>query len=117
MKGAAEDIVTEWNVRQKQTHLEEAGYRAFGAKYEWGADKTRVEMEGVEAELGVEHPRRMKSLLEDVLCRLSEVHEDRFDCDLMLDGYASYLKFKTKEQATVVVGDHEVYEAWHKVRD
>ena len=70
----------------------------------------------MEAELGVQHPRRMKRLLEEVVSRLSEVQEDQFDTDLMLDGYITYMKYKTKEQATVVVADHDVYEAWYKVR-
>ena len=118
LSGLAVDIVEEWNLRQKQTPLEEAGYKAFGEKYDWGIDKVKVEMEGVEAVLGLHHARRMKVLLEDVICRLSEVQEARFDCDLMLEGFSCYLKYKTKEQAMGggLGADHEVYEAWYKVR-
>ena len=74
-------------------------------------------MEGVEAVLGLHHARRMKVLLEDVICRLSEVQEEKFDCDLMLEGFSCYLKYKTKEQAMGggLGADHEIYEAWHKV--
>ena len=39
---------------------------------------------------------------------------EKFHADLMLEGYTSYLKYLTKEKASMMVSDHEVYEAWYK---
>ena len=104
----------EWIVRQKQNPLEKAVYTAFGEVYDWGGDKVKVEMDGVKALVCLEHLNNMKKLLTDIVYNLPEVQQERFDVDLMLDGYCSYLKYRTKEQATICVNDHEVYEAWYK---
>ena len=115
LRGLAKDIIEEWNIRLKQTPLEKAAYLAFGSEYDWGQDKVKVEMDGMRAVLSLNHLIKMKGLLEGVILRLSEVQQEKFDSNLMLEGFCSYLKYRTKEKAAGMVGDHEVYEAWYKV--
>ena len=86
------------------------------SEYDWGQDKVKVEMDGVNALLSLGHLNKMKELLEGVILRLPEVQQRRFDSNLMLDGFCSYLKYRTKK-ATVMVGDHEVYKVWYKVSE
>ena len=38
------------------------------------------------------------------------------DIDSILEGYGSYMKFKTREEEERMVEEHETYEAWFKVR-
>ena len=47
----------------------------------------------------------------------TEVQEEKFDCDLMLEGFSCYLRYKTKEQAMGegLGADRALYEAWYKV--
>ena len=111
----ARTVAEEWFARQTQTSLEEAAYRAFGKEFDWGGDKVVVEEEGVRAVVGVGNLRVMTELLNDVVFELSEVQQVKFEVNLMLEGYSSYLKFRAKEVASMMVGDHELYESWHKV--
>ena len=111
LSSLAKDIMEEWIFRQKQNPLEKAALAAFGEGYDWGGDKVKVKMDGVKAVVCLEHLNNMKKLLTDIVYNLPEVQQERFDVDLMLDGYCSYLKYRTKEQATICVNDHEVYEA------
>ena len=55
LSGLAKDIVEEWNLRIKQTPLEEAASLAFGSEYELGHDKVKVEKDGVNAALSLGH--------------------------------------------------------------
>ena len=56
----------------------------------------------------------MKKLLSAVLMELPKRQAEKFHADLMLEGYTSYLKYLAQEKASVMVSDHEVYEAWYK---
>ena len=72
------------------------------------------------------HTRKMREQLASIISLLPEVQAQHFNPDLMLDGYSSFLKFRTKEIATMLDGemtgnirddvkDEETYEAWYKV--
>ena len=58
--------------------------------------------------------RKIKQLLSAVLMELPKRQAEKFHADLMLEGYTSYLKYLTQEKASMMVSDHEVYEAWYK---
>lgn len=117
LEDMAGDIVEAWGERQQQTSLDNVSYAAFTEKFDWGEDKVKVESEGVEAVVGIESTMRMRRQLEQVVEELSELQADKFeDIDTLLEGYSSYVKFKTKEEEEKMVGEHEVYEAWFKVR-
>ena len=116
LEGMAGDIVEKWGERQQQTSLDNISYATFSEKFDWGKDKVKVESEGVEAVVSIESTMRMKTQLEQVVEELSEVQAEKFeDVDTILEGYSSYLKFKTKEEEEKMVGEHEIYEAWFKV--
>ena len=117
LEDMAGDIVEEWGERQQQTSLDKISYVAFAEKFDWGEDKVKVESEGVEAVVSIENTMRMRRHLEQVVEELSELQADKFeDVDTLLEGYSSYLKYKTKEEEEKMVGEHEIYETWFKVR-
>ena len=115
LSGLARDIVEEWEKRVRQNPLEKAAFAAFGESYEWGEDRRKVEADGVRAVVSLGQTRKMRELLLSVVSQLSEVQEQKFDVDLMLEGFSSFLKYRTQEQAAMLLGDHEIYEAWYKV--
>jgi hypothetical protein len=113
----AKDIVEIWLERQQPTSMEKAASAAFAAKFDWGDDRARVEDEGVSARVGVQHTMKMRELLTSVVAELSELQAAKFeDVDLMLEGFSSFLKFRTKEKASMQVEDHEIYRSWFTVR-
>jgi hypothetical protein len=58
-----------------------------------------------------------KSKTDWVVEELPELQAAKFeDVDLMLDGFSSFLKYRTKEKASMQVEDHEVFQSWFKVR-
>ena len=80
----------------------------------------QVQDEGVNAEVdGVEHLVKLKKLLVNLVDELLDQQSDKFeDIDMMLEGYSSYIKFKTKESTSMLhQGEHKVYALWFKVRD
>ena len=125
-------------MRQYQTSLEVAAFAAFTEEFDWGRDTgkvghpelssihvlltwhTQVQDEGVNADVdAVEHLVKLKQLLVNLVAQLPGQHSDKFqDVDIMLKGYSSFQKLKTKEAASMLQqGDHEVYALWFKVRD
>jgi hypothetical protein len=113
----ARDIVETWLERQQQTSMEKAASAAFAAKFDWGDDRARVEDEGASARVGVQHTMKMRELLTQVVEELPELQAAKFeDVDLMLDGFSSFLKYRTKEKASMQVEDHEIFQSWFKVR-
>jgi len=85
----------------------------------------KVEAEGERAVVHLRHTRKMREQLASIISLLPEVQAQHFNPDLMLDGYSSFLKFRTKEIATMLDGemtgnirddvkDEETYEAWYK---
>jgi len=62
-------------------------------------------------------PGERLQLLISVVEELSELQAVKFeDIDLILEGYSSFLKYRTKEMASMQVQDHEIYQSWFKVR-
>ena len=120
LQGLAGDIVINWDERQQQTKLEQAAYTAFGETFDWGDDKIKVEAEGERAVVSLRHTAKMKGLLANIVSLLPEVQAQYFDVDLMLEGFSSFLKYRSKEIALMLEGDHVrddvIYEAWYKVR-
>jgi hypothetical protein len=113
----AGDIVTEWERRQTQTELEKAAFAALAEKFNWGKDSGRVEDEGVKAVVAIGHTRKMEELLRNLVEQLPEAQAERFnDVDSMLEGFSSYLKYKTMKTESMQLGDHEIYKDWYKVR-
>ena len=117
LQSMAGDIVEAWEERQQQTSLDKASYAAFTEKFNWGEDQLKVEAEGMEAVVGMENTVKMRRKLEEVVGELGELQADKFDdIDSILEGYGSYMKFKTREEEERMVEEHETYEAWFKVR-
>lgn len=117
LESMAGDIVKAWDDRQQQTGLDKATFNALSKKFDWGEDQVKVETEGVEAVVGLQSTMKMRRNLEEVVDELSEVQADKFaDIDTFLDGYSCFLKYKTKEEEEMQVGEQEIYEAWRKVR-
>ena len=51
-----------------------------------------------------------------MVVQLPELQAERFeDIGICLEGYSSFLKLKTKEEATMQLGEHTIYEMWFKV--
>jgi hypothetical protein len=119
----ANDIVEEWDKRQKQTNLEKATYTSFAETFNWGEDRIKVEAEGARAVVNLRHTRKMRELLANIITLLPEVQAQYFDVDLMLEGYSCYMKYRSKEIASMLAGGHVradmrddiIYEAWYKV--
>ena len=123
----AKDIVEEWDKRQQQTNLEKATYTCFAETFDWGEDRILVETEGVRAVVSLRHTRKMKKLLDNLITFLPEVQAQYFNVDLMLEGYSSFLKYRSKEIALMLASEHVrddarddmmddvTYEAWYKV--
>ena len=130
LQGIAKDIIEEWDKRQQQSSLEQAAYAAFGETYDWGEDEEKVQAEGERAVVNPRHVRRMRELLGAIVSILPEVQVQYFDLDLMLEGYLAFMKYRTKEIASMFDGevdvgrvdvredrmDHVMYEGWYKVR-
>ena len=80
-----------------------------------------------EGERAVVNPR-MRELLVTIVSILPEVQVQYFDVDLMLEGYLAFMKYRTKEIASMYDGevdvervdvredrkDHVIYEGWHE---
>ena len=112
LEALAKDIVETSLERQTQTSMETAVYAAIGRQFDWGMDRNNVEENGVKAVVGIQHTNKMKQLLRNVVTELSELQAEKFeDIDLMLEGYDSFLKFSTKEKASMQVDEHDIYKA------
>ena len=72
----------------------------------------------MKAVVGIHHRAKMKQLLTKVVNELSELYPDKFEnIKLMLAGYESFLKFKTKEKASIQMDEHDVYKVGLKVNN
>ena len=66
---------------------------------------------------GSDLSQHYKSKTDWVVEELPELQAAKFeDVDLMLDGFSSFLKYRTKEKASMQVEDHKVFQSWFKVR-
>jgi hypothetical protein len=108
------DIIEEWDKRQTQTSLDMAAFAALGEKFDWGADHGRVVERGVTATVAVEHTGKMKELLQNLLGEMPVAQAEKFNVNTMLQGYASFLKYRTQETDSMLIKDHDIYQAWYK---
>ena len=57
----------------------------------------------------------MSDLLARLLSLLPESYSEKFVPVLIVDGYASFLKFCARETDSMQQDEHELYERWYKV--
>ena len=115
LEGLARDIMEEWEERQQQTSLEKAAYTAFAGDFDWGRDKGSVETDGASTAVCVETTQKLMVLLNQVVEELPDTQAEKFrDIDLMLEGYSTYMKYRTKERASMDIADHVIYKNWFK---
>jgi hypothetical protein len=112
----AKTIKEKWDERQKQTDLEKASYAVFAEKFDWGEDTITITQGGEEAHVCIDNGVKMRDLLIRLLAELPESYSEKFVPIKIVDGYASYLKFCTRELDSLQQDEHELYERWYKVR-
>ena len=116
LEGLAKNIEEKWEQRMQQTELEKASFAAFSKVFDWEEDHGKVTQEGVEAQVSMQSALKMRNLLTNLLDALPANYVEKFTVIEVLDGYASYLKYCTKELDTMHQGEHELYKSWFKVR-
>ena len=113
LEDLAKDILTEWDRRQQQSNLEKAAFKAFSTKFDWKDDLHSVLEHGMSAVVQADHTETMKDLLKNILQELPTYIAEKFDIDVMLDGFTSFLKLSTKMER-LNLSSSKIYEAWYK---
>ena len=111
----AKTIKQAWDERQQQTDLEKASYAVFAEKFDWGEDTVKITQGGEQTHVSIENAIKMSNLLARLLSLLPESYSEKFVPVLIVDGYASFLKFCARETDSMQQDEHELYERWYKV--
>ena len=114
LKELAGDLLAECKRRLVQPELQKAMSHAFSSPYDWGMDLSRVLEFGQDAVVGVTHRAKQQKLLRDILEELPTAIAERFDINLMLEAFSSFLKMSTQMSTSQDETPTSIYETWYQ---
>jgi hypothetical protein len=104
-----------------QTSLEQAAFTSWHQLFDWEEDLVQVLVQvlekGAEATVHIRHSEKLREKLIGLVEELPADLQERFDPELMLVGYSSFLKTSTEMKGRdSELQPHEIYYLWYKVK-
>ena len=114
LEDLAGNLIAECKRRLVQPQLQKAMTCAFASPYDWANDLQTVLKFGQDSVVGVAHRDKQQKLLQDILKELPPAIAERFDVNLMLEAFSSFLKMSTQMSTSEDETPTSIYETWYK---